>query len=38
MEVNAIRIAATAQEHGLSVFTYDDHFKSVPGLTLVPIV
>ena len=29
---NDLWIAATALEHGFSVFTYDDHFGSIEGL------
>ena len=29
---NDIWVAASAMQHGLALFTYDDHFKSVDGL------
>ncbi|MEJ2695549.1 MAG: type II toxin-antitoxin system VapC family toxin [Candidatus Sulfobium sp.] len=31
---NDIWVAASAMRHGLALFTYDDHFKSVDGLLL----
>ena len=31
---NDIWVAASAMQHGLALFTYDDHFKSVDGLLL----
>lgn len=31
---NDIWIAASAMRHGLSLFTYDDHFNNVDGLIL----
>ena len=32
---NDIWIAASAMRHGLSLFTYDDHFNNVDGLILL---
>ncbi|MBI4844540.1 MAG: type II toxin-antitoxin system VapC family toxin [Nitrospirae bacterium] len=31
---NDIWVAASAMRHGLALFTYDDHFKSIEGLLL----
>ena len=33
---NDLWIAATAFQHGMKLFTRDDHFKNVPGLLLAP--
>lgn len=34
VHTNNIRVAASALIHGLSRFTYDDHFKNIEGLIL----
>ena len=31
---NDIWVAASAMRHGLSLFTYDDHFKNIEGIIL----
>jgi len=31
---NDLWVAASAMRHGLALFTYDDHFKSIDGLLL----
>ncbi len=33
---NDMWIAAFAMQHGLSLFTYDAHFKNINGLLLYP--
>ena len=33
LPTNDMWIAASALQHGLAVFTYDDHFRHVQGIT-----